>query len=688
MPEGAEEDAQSQPAIGSPSIADAKVFISYASQDKAVADTIVATLEHAGIACWIAPRDVIAGAFYADAIVHAIDSATSLVLILSKNGAHSHHVLRELERAASKRRTVITLKIDTEPLPAAFEYFLNTSQWLDASGDHPERQFPKLIEAIRGVRADAPCIVESTKSIEAPTYLMRKATAGALAIVIATGIVYVLVEKPWHWNERAHPQPASSNPTLSAPPPPPPAAFAPPPHSIAVLPFVNMSGDPKQEYFSDGVTEELLNSLSRLSELQVVARTSSFSFKGQNVNVSTIAHTLNAGAILEGSVRRAGNTVRITVQLIDAVTGFHVWSQTYDRPLGDILKVQTDVATAVAQQLELKLSEAEADKIGQGGTRNPQAFDAYLRGMQILTNWDKGERDLRSSLAAFDRAISLDPHYAAAHAQRARTLDYISIFVARSANRAEVRAQAREAAERAVALAPEYGEARIELAQVLAYAQLDFRGAAPEFERAQVLAPGSARVQAAFAGFASNLGHVDQAERAARYAVRLDPQNPNTHVVLASVLRDARRYDEALLNYQDAKALSPNAHYVEANITDVLLASGQFERASQECELPSTPLDEDDRHICLAVAYHALGRQTDAQRELVACQVLDGDSAALVYAGVYAQWGDTRSALQWMLKGERLRDPMFQVLKVWWQLDPIRRDPQFKALAARMGFPP
>jgi TolB-like protein len=331
MPGGAEEDAQSQPATGSPSIADAKAFISYASQDKAVADAIVATLEHAGITCWIAPRDVMAGAFYADAIVHAIDSATSLVLILSKDGAHSHHVLRELERAASKRRPVITLKIDTEPLPAAFEYFLNTSQWLDASGGHPERQFPKLIEALRGVRGDTPQTAESSKSIEAPTYLIRKAITRALAIVIATGIAYVLVEKPWHGNERAHPQPASANPTLPAPPPPLPAAFAPPPHSIAVLPFVNMSGDPKQQYFSDGVTEELLNSLSRLSELQVVARTSSFSFKGQNVDVSTIAHTLNVGAILEGSVRRAGNTVRITVQLIDAVTGFHVWSQTYDR---------------------------------------------------------------------------------------------------------------------------------------------------------------------------------------------------------------------------------------------------------------------------------------------------------------------------------------------------------------------
>jgi TolB-like protein len=361
MPEGAEEDAQPQPATGSPSIAEAKVFISYASQDKAVADAIVAALEHAGINCWIPPRDVMAGAFYADAIVRAIDSASSLVLILSKDGAHSHHVLRELERAASRRRPVITLKIDTKPLPAAFEYFLNTSQWLDASGGHPERQFPRLIEALRGVRGDAPATAESPKSIEAPTYLKLKSIVVALAIVVATGIAYVVVEKPWHWNERAHPQPASANPILSAPPAPPPAAFVPPPHSIAVLSFVNMSGDPSREYFSDGMTEELLNALSRLNELQVVARTSSFSFKGQNVDVSTIAHKLNVGTVLEGSVRRAGNTVRITVQLMNAVSGFHIWSQTYDRSLTDILKVQTDVAASIASQLQVKLAGGEAN---------------------------------------------------------------------------------------------------------------------------------------------------------------------------------------------------------------------------------------------------------------------------------------------------------------------------------------
>jgi len=688
MPEGAEEDAQPQPATGSPSIAEAKVFISYASQDKAVADTIVAALERAGITCWIAPRDVMAGAFYADAIVRAIDSASSLVLILSKDGAHSHHVLRELERAASKRRPVITLKIDTKPLPAAFEYFLNTSQWLDASGGHPERQLPKLIEALRGVRGDAPQIAESPKSTEAPTYPIRKAIVGALALVVATGIVYVVVEKPWHWNERAHPQPASSNPTLPAPPPPPPAAFAPPPHSIAAPPFVNMSGDPKQEYFSDGVTEELLNSLSRLNELQVVARTSSFSFKGQNLDVSSIAHKLNVGTVLEGSVRRAGNTVRITVQLINGVSGFHIWSQTYDRDLTDILEVQTDIASSVARQLEVKLMSDETGKIELGETKNPQAYDAYLRGMQFLSTWDTGEGVLRAALAAFDQAIGLDAYFADAYVGRARTLDAISIFVAKPSELADLRTQAREAAEMAVALAPQLGEAHMALAVTRAYALLDFAGAASEFDRALVLAPGSAYVQSRFSGFSSLLGHHDVAINAARRAVSLDPQNVQMHLGLAQALKDNRSYGEALISLQDATVLQPGSHRIEGEKSDVLLASGQTEQARQECEAPATPLDEDDRHWCLALAYHALGRQADAGRELEQFTALGGDRAAYLYAGVYAQWGDIPAALRWLSKAERLRSPGFQGLRVDWHLDPIRNEPQFKAIQARLNFPP
>ena len=377
-----------------------------------------------------------------------------------------------------------------------------------------------------------------------------------------------------------------------------------------------MSGDAKQEYFSDGISEELLNALSRLNDLQVVARTSSFSFKGQNVDVSTIARKLNVGAVLEGSVRRAGNTVRITVQLINAVSGFHVWSQTYDRNLTDILKVQADVATSVAQQLEVKLVGDEAAKIELGGTKNTDAYSAYLRGMQLNRRVDPKEADYRQALAAFDQAISLDPNFAAAYARRAAALGSIYDYSTNLSARAALNEQARAAAERAVALAPQLGEAHHALAITYVRGAPDLTQAAREFDRSLALSPGSAWVQGNTAWFACWLGHFEFAVAAARRAVTLDPQNAWANFRLAMVLINARRYSEALVVLQDARLLVPGSHDIEAQITDTLLASGRFEQARKACESPSTPLNDDDRHSCLALAYHALGRRVDAEREL------------------------------------------------------------------------
>jgi TolB-like protein len=305
-----------------------------------------------------------------------------------------------------------------------------------------------------------------------------------------------------------YPHPAAEHAALAVvskitpPAAPASAPFAPPAHSIAVLPFVNMSGDAKQEYFSDGISEELLNSLSRLNDLQVVARTSSFSFKGQNVDVSTIARKLNVGAVLEGSVRRAGNTVRITVQLINTVSGFHMWSQTYDRKLTDILKVQAEVAFTVAQQLEAKLVAAEAAKLELGGTKNADAYSAYLRGMQLNRKVDPKEADYRQVLAALDEAISLDPNFAAAHARRASTLDAIYFSTSDVSARTGLNEQARLAAERAVALAPQFGEAHHALAITYVRGAPDLTQASREFYRSLALAPGSAWVQANTGWFA------------------------------------------------------------------------------------------------------------------------------------------------------------------------------------------
>ena len=171
----------------------------------------------------------------------------------------------------------------------------------------------------------------------------------SVAVVVCTALAYLVADRFW---VSRHPGTPAGDTAARATTEPAAAAFNPPPHSVAVLPFVNMSGDKEQEYFSDGLTEELLNSLSRINALQVAARTSAFSFKGKDTDITTIAHKLNVGAVLEGSVRRSGHTIRITAQLINAVTGFHLWSETYDRDLGDVLKLQTEIATAVAGALE------------------------------------------------------------------------------------------------------------------------------------------------------------------------------------------------------------------------------------------------------------------------------------------------------------------------------------------------
>ena len=212
----------------------------------------------------------------------------------------------------------------------------------------------------------------------------------------------------------AAPAPAAQSAPATA------TVFAPPPHSIAVLPFVNLSGDREQEYFSDGLTEELLNSLAEISELQVAARTSSFSFK-EHPDIATVAHKLNVGAVLEGSVRRSAHTIRVTAQLINAVTGFHVWSKTYDRDLGDVLKLQTEIATAVASALKVTLLGDVAAKVELGGTRNPAAFDAYLRGARAFSSRHE-DKDLPVAIAAYTEAIRLDPHYALAFADRSIAL--------------------------------------------------------------------------------------------------------------------------------------------------------------------------------------------------------------------------------------------------------------------------
>jgi TolB-like protein/Flp pilus assembly protein TadD len=460
----------------------------------------------------------------------------------------------------------------------------------------------------------------------------------------------------------------------------PATAFNPPPHSIAVLPFVNLSGEKEQEYFSDGLTEELLNSLAEITELQVAARTSSFSFK-EHPDVATVAHKLNVGAVLEGSVRRSAHTVRITAQLINAVTGFHVWSKTYDRDLGDVLKLQTEIATAVAAALKVTLLGDVASKVELGGTRNPAAFDAYLRGAKAYSS--RHDADASAAIAAYTEAIRLDPHYALAFASRAGALDTVASETVNAAAMREDFDKAQADARQALNLAPDLAQAHLALASVSAAGILDFTQASKEYERALALAPGNAEVLRRSGLFAAYMGQFDAGLAATRRAVVLDPLSRATHSALGRALYAARRYEEAVAAFNEAISLDPDFKVTYGERGFAYYGLGDLDRARASCE---TKPDYWHGQQCLAVMYDKLGRHADAEAELAKIKAL-GDGAAYQYATIYAQWGNLPKSLEWLETALRLRDPGLRNLKTDPLLDPLRKEPRFRAIERELKFP-
>ena len=461
------------------------------------------------------------------------------------------------------------------------------------------------------------------------------------------------------------------------------ATFNPPPHSIAVLPFVNMSGDKDQEYFSDGLSEELLNDLARINELQVAARTSAFSFKGKDTDIETIARKLNVGAVLEGSVRRSGRMIRVTAQLNNGVNGFHLWSQTYDRNLGDVLKLQTQIATAVASALKVTLLSDQAAKIEVGGTRNAAAYDAYLRASKTYWMWSGDEKDLHRVIALYTEAIRLDPDYALAYAARSlvvvKSTDFPSTMTAAHARIEEAGSDARKA----IALTPNLGEGHLALAVVYERA-LNLTAAMEEYERALALEPGNARILRDYGGFAGQIGRGNLAIQLLRRALALDPLSRDAYVHLGYGLVGLRRYAEAIAAFREAEALDPPRPDTLADAIGIAYyLLGDFESARAACEkIPDTYQGP----VCLAMAYARLGRRADAEAALARDREGYGDQGWVGYSQIYAQWGDKTRALDCLETALRLRDGSLLELRHP-LFDPLRKEPRLQAIERALKFP-
>jgi TolB-like protein/Tfp pilus assembly protein PilF len=672
------------------------VFLSYASEDAAAAEQIATTLRLAGIEVWFDKSELRGGEAWDRQIRRQIHECALFIAIISahSDARNEGYFRREwklaVERTADIAEDVpflLPVVIDaTKDATARVPDRFRDVQWSHLPEGGPSAAFVERVRRLLSPEASKSPSALSTRGadprglqiIRHRASVRSRAWVVAAAVVAAVAVGYFAFE--WLTPKRAVPSavaPVSVPSTVAA-------SFSPPPRSIAVLPFVNMSGDKDQEYFSDGLSEELLNSLARINELQVAARTSSFYFKGKDVDLNTIAHKLNVGSVLEGSVRRSGHTIRITAQLNNAVTGYHLWSETYDRDLKDVLKLQTEIATAVATALKITLLGDLAAKIEIGGTRNPAAFDSYVRALKIHYEAVSAKHE-QAAIDGFTQALRLDPDYALAYAGRSLALSSLVSFWATAAPTIPASLDRAVAdARKTIALAP--GIANGHLALASAYeASLEFTRAGEEYERALTLGPGNARVLRDYGGFDVFMGRSDSGLTMLRRAAALDPLNYVSHMFLGLGLLPLRRYHEAIRAFSDALALAPDASDARTQLGVTLYLLGEPEAARSSCEKAGD--EYDYRPQCTAMAYHKLGLHADAEAALAKLKARWGDSGPTVYAVVYAQWGDTTKALEWLDTAVRLRIPGLEGLKTDPLLDPLRKEPRFQAIERELKFP-
>jgi TolB-like protein/Flp pilus assembly protein TadD len=463
-----------------------------------------------------------------------------------------------------------------------------------------------------------------------------------------------------------------------------------PEKSIAVLPLVNSTGDPANEYFSDGMSEEFISSLSRLQELKVIGRTSSFQFKSKTDDSKTIGEKLGVYYLLEGSVRKSADRVRIAVALIKSGDGANVWSETYDREMKDIFAVQSEIAGAVAKQLKVALlgNNGQTAKLVTAATpsnQNVEAYNALLQGNFYFNR--RTADDIRKAIGYYKEAIRLDPRYALAHAQLSRAAESLAVNFAGVSvqEREEAIAQARASAPRALELDPNLPEAYIAQSRVLEDLDLNLVAAEQKYRRAVELAPQNAVGVSNLAVLLSELGRFDEAVELMQRAIAIDPLRANSHISLASDLVALGRYDEAEAALRKAIELQPQAAISYNRLAMIQILRG---KPGVAVELAKQETDSFWRTYALALAHFANGARLEADVALKKLIDENADDGGSQIASVYALRKEPEKMFEWLEHAWRTRDPgVTEMLKEPF-LRAYKDDPRFIAFAQKIGVTP
>jgi len=468
-------------------------------------------------------------------------------------------------------------------------------------------------------------------------------------------------------------------------------AQAPPPAGkimLAVLPFENLSASPEQDYFSDGLTEEMITQLGRLhpQRLGVIARTSAMTYKGGKKDVSQIGHELGVSYVLEGSVRRDGDQLRITAQLIQVRDQSHLWAETYDRHVRDILAIQQEVAGRIARSLAVELLPSEQSAFAPSSVRSPEAYDAYLKGRYL---WNKGTGEsLKQSIEYFEQAVGQDPNFALAYAGLADAYHLLATFSILPSR--EVYPKAKAAALKALELDDSLSEAHTTLGSALFRFDWNWAAAEKSFRRALELNPSSAIAHHDYAWYLVALGRFEEGIAEIKRAQALDPLSPRANVDIGWVYIRTRRFDEAIAHIRRLLEFEPNSVGAQHCLEQAYMHQGQYDQALAEARKNLAPLGRSPEEVAaLSRSDAAQGMRTVLRWRLERLQ----ESARQRYvspnsmAALYAVLDEKDQAFEWLERAYQERDPALVSLKVDPVYDNLRVDRRFAELVRRLDFP-
>ena len=613
------------------------VFISYSSLDKVAADTVCSILEQNGIRCWIAPRDITPGLDFAESIIDGIKSSKMFILVYSSNSNNSKQVIREVDRAVHTGLPVINLRLEDVPLSKQLEYYLSSVHWLDAISPPLEEHINKLSGVVK--------------------ILLRKDSTrdNDLEKAIRAGILQVRLDKK----------------------------------SIAVLPFKNLSTDPDQAYFSDGMMEEILDRLFKIGDLKVISRTSSMHYKNTDKSVKEIARELAVASIIEGSVRRIGNNVRIAVQLIDALSDTHLWSEIYDGDLSDmsrIFTIQSEVAQSVARELKAVISPQEIKLIEKIPAIDIDVYDEYLKARSYFSDYTR--ESLYKAIEYLNSAIEKKPDWAPLYAGLAEIWIWIQQDGWETPSVAGPKIV--EYLNKAMELDPDLAEVHYQSAVMAQLVEWDWGKSEKEFLKSLAINPNYPLARLMYSQLLLILNRRDESRAQRELAISLDPLNPVTKLIYIGTQVQAGDCKASLPLFEEALFANPEDYNLNEMLALAAYKCEDYDKVIRSLKYGLPIPFEEEKYKEIKRIYDMSGI-VPAYKDLMKYMEKYAEKnyvgfITMAFGYIVANMPD--KAMDWIEKGFESHDPVMTYITNSAQIfEPLFGNPRFIAVCEKMNLP-